>query len=53
MPEEIVQIALPEAEQPLVCGCDEPNITVTALNEVEGMQECSNCLRFSKFPLEA
>lgn len=58
MSEEIVQIALPKTEQKLLCDCfDEEgdqvssNITTTQLNDVEGIQECSECLRFSKFPL--
>lgn len=52
MSEEIKQIVLPETEQALVCDCeDNSNITVVEINEAEGVQECTKCLRFSKFPL--
>lgn len=54
MPEEIVTISLPATEEPLVCNCEDAlNITTTQLNAEEGIQECSVCLRFSKFPLVA
>lgn len=50
-PAQVSEIELPKVEQNLNCGCDNPNVTTVQLNEHEGIQECSNCLRFSKFPL--
>lgn len=52
--EEVV-VATPEVapvEAVLVCNCENgDNISIFKLNDHEGIQECSKCLRFSKFPL--